>query len=1572
MGKLFIASIMPNGIKSSPDGKDHVHFSICFDINQDNPDLNSDLPDYPSHAKNFYRKFLTLMFYLTAKNGVPFKLKVERSGVFRTQHATLSNDAYWAENCQIDKLESIRRNLWLDLFSVSPPDAAARTDGTDILPFLNSMEHALLTDAPVQPNVTIGSISSLNKDNTLYNSIRNSGKKDLNYTLIDNNGLRDFLQEQPRSSKIYQSYNQSTGASQKYQEIGIRERVNFIAAKHPAMNTLEGVDILDLHRAATEDYVKNSIDLNELFITFSQLSHHPVLLRLFGLVIDFSVPLSKVKDWGKDFSLSVDDFDYNPFHLNGVWRLPKTKISRIDVGTKPLKQAFLVTPKVGSLYKNSLLDDKDAYLLNYDPMAQEQKLAAAREKVAQGVNDVSGEFHDSFTRGIIYNHAKIDQLILAPKVENETLYEENMAMGQRVVIKNVTQNDHWVSLTKRRTTIFSRSHERIYTCGTTESCIHFDHVGNYLDDKTAEIKHKSSESLFEFKGELLTLNTIFSRETKISKLERDNQELQNPPDPSVKKSQTRLNLYLDIDYYPYDGKVRDGVSPHAVQLRYALPLGSEREMEMAALKFGQTYQFLVYNQYKNGWGLPIYTEALEVQASLDDIFRLNRKGIKRPRNLVLKFKRLENSKPVILFSQTKIENGGPGDTGKLLEKDSLNSLVIRNNNDKSPAFRHVLPERIALEQAFWAGLMVSAMDSDMRFMWKCRYNCIQDKAPAGISVCDAGCGSFCGGTKMKDFYTGDFIRQEEVVYLPDPLVDGFTLQLFWDKDCSEKYMIGYGNREAVFEKANPVKVRSYGLVLKPLAKPAPGLLIENGQILVSNAELKAEIFLKPGMRAYALLYNHTLDPDNVEAWGHDYWINQVKEGSPQITLDDFKNQAADPKSQAKLVTLTHAMQKPLIKPEIFTFTSKEGNFSTDDNVIDLSYIDEWIAETVRYLTSGVHYPCHDRYHYLMDEATKRPAFSLDTNIIGLRPKDEKDFAFSMLGSTKITFELVSRFERLDAIRTNLFLPDTTPTGGLELWVSKEEFADDSAQWVFSRDAKGHEGQVNHFPEKPVYAFSDPKNQPYFDYKIDFKPYVLRQLKQKLNPEVLGSYQKYLKVVYNDPFMDTVSQLAATYDAKTTKFEIRKYSLLDTSKYKGYFTLDPAMAASDKNIETATNYTLESFQERSAQVPVMVLGNQSPGKPLVAFIVTTIHEKRSQAHKTTTTDQWGNRLTIYLNRDRLSSGRDERVAILVKNNSAYSKMYEDNDWLSKAGRDIVSDRRSPASHYICCDKTDDALKHIVIPKQDVNFYDARYDEKLSMVSYLPRFDIEKQLWKFEVEFNILTSDKKQLHNPFLNLALVHFQPFAINYNRPGNDPALELDCRLSEVDFSSFCYLLPHRNISATFDKPCLLDRWGEANITVSFDESSLHYFQKMAGKDSAMICRSNFIVCIEGSSDGQIWSPVMSQFGADWQLMHPLLDFDVIKEGGSRLDANGDSHVNKTIRFLKKSNPSEVGNHNSMEDHSVKFHKFRIRLVEVEWFLEENWKDLVDRYQQKEKIDIMQTDVLDNEDFRVRFIELIY
>ncbi|MBO9635979.1 MAG: hypothetical protein J7578_22945 [Chitinophagaceae bacterium] len=976
-----------------------------------------------------------------------------------------------------------------------------------------------------------------------------------------------------------------------------------------------------------------------------------------------------------------------------------------------------------------------------------------------------------------------------------------------------------------------------------------------------------------------------------------------------------------------------------------------RDKKLARLLFGNKYQFVVYHEYKNGWGLPLHPdEKNPQQLSVDDLYK----------SFVteeVEFVPLENKKPVLLFATREIKQNDYEAPVKedetpvaipLSERESLHHLVVRSNTADdgggAAAERHLLPEKISFEHAFWYGLLFKNMSTSEIFSWKRKYNCPFPTEKEYEGNCPEECSRYCGSTVMRPFYPESHIRPN---YLADPSVTGITAQLYWDKDCEHYPVLQDG-------KIVTVNFRFGGTAG---TDPKSYLLNVSGSEEVEMTDHdwleKLSIGLKKGMDVWLKLTS-TLTEDGMRHTWNSWWnhsCNMLLHHEPKNFLaKSSKNEAVAHRNIPRIVQLTHAVKEPVVSPTISSFSSLPAFMDK------INHIRPWL---------------------LLPEFQ---AYQIGKNIIADRKRIDSS-AEGVPASTAETIEVQLHFERLDAINATTFAPALTPSGKLELWMRKEQFIDDPSQIVVQGNSP-----TNHQPAEPVLAFGSrrPDNSFNLEYKIEYTNEIMAQLKDASRITVLNDK--------TDIFRSLLSKLTLSYDLKANRFEEREYYLKNVSKFKGFFTneklLDDARSTASGKLE---EYTLPKIAEvmRHPDQPseirhkVMLLNNCRPEPVKVAFAITTIQETRSfPERKRTESVQKGNIVTIYLKRDRLTSGKNERVGIIVNSDnmvslnkylytSPYNKVYDKQDLFSKAGRDIVSDRFSGNRKYlqygdiVIRDIEGKVINQQHNPDMKVYYpeteYAIGYDAGLGIYHFLPHFDIEKQLWKIEVELDIKASNGKQLHNPFINFSLVHFQPFSINYNEKlaaDELPDLQKDCRLSLVENSVWCYLLPERKVSVYFDKPnWLFDDYGDIDFTLSFDHESLNHFNypdPVTGQSQWEV-RSNFILTVQGSNDGVCWYPLTSWLDHGKpeidrnspKLHHALLSPEIIKSGAGLAMLK--------LKFTKWADPKK-------DSGSYKFGSFRIRLMEVEWFSDETWDDTY----------LLTADITEDERMRARYIELIY
>jgi hypothetical protein len=1539
----FVGMVLPNGIPSTSSNE--VIFSVCLNINKycENFSTDGSPAEIQERYDNFYIGLQQIKNYLNKLNEFDFEIKIPSSPTPITRKGKGStnpfeffcNESDFIKD--IDDLNEIKEDLWGHIFpTLNKSKNSIKVNNVSKLSFHEISEiHSLLHDDDLLHVNSFALDNEINKKNILDQKandekIDEPKIKQLLNSIQDYGQISERIAYQEKVNFLTQNIDKNSFAQKLKTTIETLFTEDFREKSISKEEKKKSLSFLwEIQNEATKNYLESTkMDIDEVVNNFTAITNEPALMRLMGLTKDFKIDL-------KD--LDVDTFSISPLGLDSdIFSLP-TEIIVVKNKNKS-KKAYLVKSNNEKYFNKSVLKGASSSLRSFDLVSKTTQLIDYSEKILKGEHVKYNENKDALTRGILYTNEDLPKMITPVSLVDEngnisvsSFTDEFVTRGHRVAVRvNENSRKQIYSLTGRSLSLKLRGDKKpFYYCGNAESCVHFDTPLAYMED--GQVKAVSSDVLFEYSGELLKLKSAFSKANKISKADKESDKAEFHHDGGLHKSIARFeqkdgetNIPLKgtvvFSYFPFNEIQKEAW----LNCAYSIPSLFSKNFS-PKLRYGNKYTFAVYQEYLNGWGLPLHKQENSAQLSLDEIIDEDSTDI-FPNEL--EFTPLENKKAVVLYHRKSVSD----DLSKpITEKPSLDSLVVRSDSGEDPKQfideRHVLPSKISNETAFWYGLL-SQLGNEKSFEYKKRANCpfadkdaynkyIDETDEKGMSKGNkcVECGkSYCGGTQMEKYYSAKHITPNH--FFTDPSIKGFTLKFFWDEECSE-------DREIQLNEIGSVKFGGIpGLNPRSYLLRAKGA---SGEAFVENHHLSdvLEIYLKKGMSIYAQLTNYFGENDKGELVKTKLieggWWNQMplpKFKNDFLLLDDTqKKKIFDETNRPKLISLTHAVKEPLITPKIIKLKSTPNDHKF------IEHINDWLKE----------------------EEYKR--YKVGINIVANRI-DRNNPNESLINSSHTQIELSSHFERLDAIRKIEFLKDILPTGALELWMRKEDFIDNPEQIVLSSKSA-----TNHVPNEPILSFSDRKNIFTLDYKIEFSNETISQLKNLKNIEDIDSI--------TDVFRSLITKLNLQYDFKTTKFEEREYYLKDISKFKGFFTDEKFndngnIKALDKLEEFALpkikDVMSDLGEDSKFRFKVIVLNNSQPPKPDVAFAVTTIQETRSNpSSQKTISIQKGNIVTIYLKRGRLKSGKDERVGVIVDAESLYNKLFKDNELISKAGRDIVSDRYSNRSQYL-------QYGDIIIP--EINEYKAGFDNELGIYHYLPKFDVEKQLWKIEVELDIKSVDGKQLHNPFINFSIVHFQPFSINYNDKTADASLlELknDCRISDIENSSWCYLLPERKLSVFFDKPGLFDTYGEVDLTVSFDHESLHHFNSA---ENIWKVRSNFIVTVQGSDDELEWQPVGSWLDDgiktenDFGFHHPLLSKSLLY--------NEENLVKQKLKFNKWVIPNNRQNSN-------KYSYFRVRFIEVEWFTNETWDEVLLRNKE-----LLSVDVVDNEEMRIRFVELIY
>jgi len=1512
----YIAMLVPAGIPGNYNKE--LIVSVSFNINK----YSRDFIEFEGSPNNYSEFISSLIDFKERKLNIKFSSDKIKS--IKSVSAKNPFEYYLKNEIKLSnkRYSEIKNDLWDKLFHISKDVSSGHNTFSktiDIKSKVKNYNHS-------KPEMIIKNIEDNMVPNFLIASDQNFNppQNKLNINILNKLKLiSDFAADRIATSKVeYKNF------------ISRIENNGVLNSLHNDVHLLKNNEIWDeieinpiIGYAKLYAEFSHQIEIDEIVHSFSKIADDPILSRMMGLTIDYKLTFDYLPK--EDFFLLSASSD----NSNGDLHFLPTPISIITNTTKD-KWAYLVKNKDNKFFKNSLLKKEHVNFQTFDKIAKIIKQEDDEFKQNNGEKLNKSGTLDSNTRGILVTHSKLDEIIKPFDIVNDTenptqfineLCDEHFERGHRVYISyNESSNFKFFPLTSRAVKIKYKN-KNLFINRDIGSCLHFDSPMAFMEN--GKIKYATTDVMFEYSGELLKLKSAFAKAENINAKEYSEDTLENTDDDGLLKIIERWNLHLK--YFTFPSKNPSKVDIGKYQIFYDIP-EEVKSKYFPKLRFNRSYSFIVSQEYINGWGLPLaYSKNIsKIQLTINDLISDEViLSMERP------FLASENKRAPILIHTKKVSEDL--ENSKIIEKPSLDHFVVRSNNAKDTNSvedkRHILPPKIELETAFWHGILSPAyLKINESFKLKSKANCPYNNANDRISqkrrCLECNKLTYCGGINLKDYYPSNSISPP---FLTDPTVQGINIKLYHKWDVNEN-------------KGIPVKpVLENNLTFE--GKPGTGaksyLLVANGAKSVTYTEDHSmcnyfEISLKKGAEMYALLTNN-LKKESQRDLINGIWFLQLRsllekpksikllmKNVNKLSFTREEKEILKLKNPPKVIKLTHAVKEPLIIPKILKMSSSPSDRKC------IEHLNNWLKE--------------DEYEN----------YKLDINIIGNRINKDK-IKDTLINSSFAQIDLTSHFERLDAIKKIQFLDDIIPTGGLELWVRKEVFIDDPEQIVLPILS-----EANHFPNDPIVKFTDPSNIFTLDHKIEFNYEILSQLKNIKNIEDIESI--------DDVFRSLITKLNLQFDFKSTHFEEREYYLKNISKFKGFFTSENLIDLEvDRNLKGLEEYVLPKGASvmNKLHIPseirfkVLVLNNKQPEKPDVAYAITTIQEKRINPDtKKTITIQRGNIVTIYLKRGRLKSGKNERVGIIVDTNSLYNELYKVSDMISKVGRDIISDRYSNRSQYL-------QYGDIIIP--EINDFKAGFDNELGIYHFLPKFEIEKQLWKFEVELNIITENGKQLHNPFINFSIVHYQPFSLNYNvktKGVNLIDLKKDCRLSDVENSTWCYLLPERNLSIYFDKPnCFFDEYGEVNLTISYDFESLHHFN--CANDEWKI-RSNFIVTIQGSETGE---------ALDWHYLDSWIDngnikIDIKNSGLHHpLLSEASLESRENLASVKLKFTKWVNNNKT----SKKYSQFRVRFVEVEWFANETWNEVIKRTQ-NESPQLLNTDIQNNEEMRIRYVELIY
>lgn len=235
-----------------------------------------------------------------------------------------------------------------------------------------------------------------------------------------------------------------------------------------------------------------------------------------------------------------------------------------------------------------------------------------------------------------------------------------------------------------------------------------------------------------------------------------------------------------------------------------------------------------------------------------------------------------------------------------------------------------------------------------------------------------------------------------------------------------------------------------------------------------------------------------------------------------------------------------------------------------------------------------------------------------------------------------------------------------------------------------------------------------------------------------------------------------------------------YTAVATSRYREYFPDDAA--------REAEGLPPLDFTRRSQPVVVDVPASARPLAPAVAYVLPTFGWQRQTESNIKRSVRFGNGLRVYLGRPWFSSGEGELLGVTLWSNANGSLTAANRDkfkaYFTQWGMDPIWKTANltgaPAVYHF---PDSEASDYGVSLEEATARLSADEPGRVDVAGFPVTYDPERRLW-----FADLTLDTGNTYAPFVRLALVRYQPHALD------------DARISRVVLADFVQLTPNRSV----------------------------------------------------------------------------------------------------------------------------------------------------------------------------------
>lgn len=661
--------------------------------------------------------------------------------------------------------------------------------------------------------------------------------------------------------------------------------------------------------------------------TFSFINSNPILQRLFSTTIDFQIP---AKDWharlpgyapfaiGINFPEILPDFTYRHLFSEMLFHSDSNSGSVIVMGDPSFDRSYTaVSYDRGAVLKGK--SDLKGKFESIQAMIDNAKTESERYEINQKLNSINSS---ALTRGMtLYSdtdESATFQSVAANTAKGSTsegLKEIDVSVGFRVGV--AVGSDRTAPLGRRSVKLIDQNNSPIDLPDDfifLDSPLANDTGAHSLVEESdgnggTRIAHKViiSSAVANWDGQNTGLPNVFSSPEDDTNFRADTTE--GSTSAASRLITQRFSEIFSEESAPMTARY-SGAMKHsrvAVENKEKIRLISESAREEVKQIFGKIYQLRLAPEYRNGWGPPYECTKYPTE---------------------FKFKRNEVVKPVELYLRdTLVREEADPKTGLVVKKpmwdrvgESLHHMVIRNYSGESmdaetktdqESVRYVLPPAISFQQALWHGKIFDIHKNEGRsasYSWYMRHHfpafegapkrnkdgeVIKNKFYTGDEVYEHS-------TSMRDYFGESWFWSGDdwiINYLPDPLMSGFRLEFFRDKNYRiraaeyEKYEQG----EYYFSGDYP-RIKAWRIVIGYHDGKSDLVEKEGSRTVRVRLERGSELFV----RARTILADEY--EDQLETFGN--YNEFTKYGGNDILTPPLG------------ISTVHATQRPLITPRL--------------------------------------------------------------------------------------------------------------------------------------------------------------------------------------------------------------------------------------------------------------------------------------------------------------------------------------------------------------------------------------------------------------------------------------------------------------------------------------------------------------------------------------------------------------------------------------------------------------------------------------------------------------------------------